>query len=200
MVMVVPGAGRRYERMPMLRLRWNATSHGLVERLERTIADSSGRPARPYRFVDTLAAMERRGSISAGMRQAGEDFRDRFAVAQLDPLRAFDLSRPRIGSWGRFPLGQRTRFTHRECARGGMARSPRRRWAQFRRRFMCMARPWLATVAEGMGARAGLEWAAGQPGGSLRDTYCLARCARSAFRQIPQLLIIYLQVDNSGSW
>jgi len=74
------------------------SNHGIVERLERTISDSSGRPARPYRFVDTLAVMERRGSITAGMRQAGEDFRDCFAVAQLDPLRAFDLSRPKIGS------------------------------------------------------------------------------------------------------
>ena len=61
-------------------------NHGIVERLEQTIGDSSGRPSRPYRFVDTLAAMERRGSITAGMRQAGEDFRDRFAIAQLDPL------------------------------------------------------------------------------------------------------------------
>jgi len=74
------------------------SSHGIVERLERTISDSSGRPARPYRFVDTLAVMERRGSITAGMRQAGEDFRDCFAVAQLDPLSAFDISRPKIGS------------------------------------------------------------------------------------------------------
>src|SRR5205085_6908616 len=30
------------------------------------------------------------------MRQAGEDFRARFAVAQLDPLRALDLSHLRI--------------------------------------------------------------------------------------------------------
>src|SRR5712691_6346524 len=67
---------------------------GIVERPERPIADESGRPSRPYRAVDTLAAMERRGSITTGMRQAGEDFRARFAVAQLDPLRAPDLSRP----------------------------------------------------------------------------------------------------------
>ena len=79
--------------------------HGVVERFERTIGDSSGRPSRPYRFVDTLAAMERRGSITAGMRQAGEDFRDGFAVAQLDPLRAFDISRPRIGSGAGFRSG-----------------------------------------------------------------------------------------------
>src|SRR5437773_6837706 len=70
-------------------------SRGIVELVERPIADESGRPSRPYRAVDTLAAMERRGSITGGMRQAGEDFRARFAVAQLDPLRAPDLSRPR---------------------------------------------------------------------------------------------------------
>ena len=72
-------------------------NQGLVERLEGPIADEAGRPARPYRAVDTLAAMERRGSITAGMRQAGEDFRARFATAQLDPLRAPDWSRLRVG-------------------------------------------------------------------------------------------------------
>lgn len=72
-------------------------NHGIVERLERPIADESGRPARPYRAVDTLATMERRGSITARMRQAGEDFRARFATAQLDPLRAPDWSRLRVG-------------------------------------------------------------------------------------------------------
>ena len=41
--------------------------------------------------------MERRGSITAGMRQAGEDFRARFATAQLDPLRARDLAQLRRG-------------------------------------------------------------------------------------------------------
>jgi hypothetical protein len=68
---------------------------GDVERLDKPIADSAGAPARPYRAVDTLAVMQRRGSITAGMRQAGEDFRVRFAVAQLDPLRALDLSQLR---------------------------------------------------------------------------------------------------------
>jgi hypothetical protein len=76
-------------------------THGVVERLDRPIADDSGRPARPYRAVDTLAAMERRGSITPAMRQAGEDFRARFATAQLDPLTAFDLSRPRTGGQSR---------------------------------------------------------------------------------------------------
>lgn len=71
--------------------------HGPVERLEHAIGDAGGHPARPYRAVDTLALMERRGSISATMRQAGEDFRARFAHAQLDPLRAVDLSTMRLG-------------------------------------------------------------------------------------------------------
>src|ERR1700757_918958 len=73
------------------------SNHGVVERLERPIGDASGPPSRPYRFVDTLAAMERRGSITAGMRQAGEDFRARFKTAQLDPLKAFDISQPMGG-------------------------------------------------------------------------------------------------------
>jgi hypothetical protein len=68
-----------------------------IEAVPQTIADDAGRPARPYRLVDTLQIMERRGSITAGMRQAGEDFRARFAQAQLDPIRAVDLSRLRMG-------------------------------------------------------------------------------------------------------
>ena len=76
---------------------------GSVEQLDRPIADAAGHPGRPYRAVDTLMVMERRGSISAGMRQAGEDFRARFAVAQLDPLRALDLSHLRIAEPRRRP-------------------------------------------------------------------------------------------------
>ena len=77
-------------------------NQGVVERLDRPIADESGRPSRPYRAVDTLATMERRGSITAGMRQAGEDFRARFTVAQLDPLRVPDWSQPRDRGSTRF--------------------------------------------------------------------------------------------------
>jgi hypothetical protein len=75
--------------------------HGPVERLDRVIADAQGRVSRPYRALDTLAIMERRGSITASMRQAGEDFRVRFAMAQLDPLRALDLSQLRLGDYPR---------------------------------------------------------------------------------------------------
>lgn len=71
--------------------------HDLIEVSTHPIADQAGRPARPYRLVDTLQIMERRGSITAAMRQAGADFRARFAQAQLDPLRAIDLSRLRLG-------------------------------------------------------------------------------------------------------
>lgn len=88
--------------MPTLERR----EHGLIERLIRPIADESGGSARPYRAVDTLAVMERRGSITASMRQAGEDFRARFATAQLDPLRALDYSRPRDGGGPRRNRGE----------------------------------------------------------------------------------------------
>ena len=77
-------------------------NRGIVERVERPIADEKGRPSRPYRAIDILGAMERRGSITGGMRQAGEDFRARFTIAQLDPLRAPDWSRPRERGTARF--------------------------------------------------------------------------------------------------
>ena len=60
--------------------------------MARPIADEAGRSARPYRMVDTLLRMERRGSITAALREAGEEFRLRFVAAQLDPLHALDLS------------------------------------------------------------------------------------------------------------
>jgi hypothetical protein len=70
-----------------------ATHGATIARVERQIIDAAGAIGRPYRVVDTLAAMERHGTITAGMRRAGEDFRARFAVAQLDPLRAADMER-----------------------------------------------------------------------------------------------------------
>jgi hypothetical protein len=77
--------------------------HGPVEASARAIADSLGRLSRPYRAVDTLQIMERRGSITPAMRQAGEDFRARFTVAQLDPLRALDTAHLRIAELGPSP-------------------------------------------------------------------------------------------------
>jgi hypothetical protein len=68
-------------------------AHGSVERLARPIADEYGAIARPSRAIDILAALERRGTITAGMRDAGEQFRIWFRMAHLDPLRAADLMR-----------------------------------------------------------------------------------------------------------
>ena len=68
-------------------------ARGLVERPAQAIADEAGRPARPYRAVDTLGLMLRKGSISPAMHQAAADFRARFVTAALDPLRAPDLMR-----------------------------------------------------------------------------------------------------------
>ena len=91
---------------------------GLVEPVSRPIPDSAGRLSRPHRAIDTLAIMERRGSITSGMRQAGEDFRSRFAVAQLDPLRAADPSHLRIAEFGprlqREPPGPRIEAARRQ--------------------------------------------------------------------------------------
>src|SRR5260370_26935404 len=65
--------------------RWR---RGDVERLEHSIADEAGRPARPFRRMDTLARMLRRGSITPAMPQAREDFRALFAPPQPRRLRS----------------------------------------------------------------------------------------------------------------
>ncbi|MGH6980315.1 MAG: DUF6456 domain-containing protein [Stellaceae bacterium] len=81
---------------------------GAIERLDRAIADEAGRPARPYRGLDTLTLMLRRGTISPAMHQAADDFRALFHRASLDPLRAPDLARVRAGSRGAAaPLSER---------------------------------------------------------------------------------------------
>ena len=104
--------------------------HGPVEPVPQAIADAAGRPARPYRAVDTLAVMERRGSITPAMRHAAEDFRTRFAVAQLDPLRAVDPTHLRIAELGPRPEREapaprveaaRATVWRAVCAVGGIA-------------------------------------------------------------------------------
>lgn len=52
--------------------------------------------------------MERRGSITPEMRQAGEDFRACFAAAQLDPLKCQDITRPRVDNAPRPAINTRT--------------------------------------------------------------------------------------------
>jgi hypothetical protein len=51
------------------------------------------------RAVDTLRIMEKRGSITTSMLAAGEAFRQRFMMAQLDPLRAVDWARMASGGY-----------------------------------------------------------------------------------------------------
>jgi hypothetical protein len=99
--------------------------HGTVDRLARPIADERGAPARPYRAIDILAQMERRGRITAGMRCAGDDFRTQFNKAHLDPLHAAALER--VG--GSSPTAEpglkaqaaRDRVWRSLCAVGGIA-------------------------------------------------------------------------------
>jgi hypothetical protein len=61
-------------------------AHGPVERSATTIADVDGAIGRPWRGLDTLARMERKGVIKPSMRQAGDRFHDEFRRAALDPL------------------------------------------------------------------------------------------------------------------
>lgn len=68
--------------------------------------DANGQVSSPYRAVDTLMLMERRGSIDADMRAAGEAFRADFALASLVGLRASDLERVGgCGLGGELPVG-----------------------------------------------------------------------------------------------
>jgi hypothetical protein len=70
--------------------------HSGVEILDRAIADDEGRPSQPYRSIDILQLLERRGVITHGMWLAGDRFRTSFRRAQLDPLKAADMARPVI--------------------------------------------------------------------------------------------------------
>ncbi len=152
---------------------------GPVERPERPIADDAGRTARPYRAVDILATMERRGSITGAMRQAGEDFRARFATAQLDPLRALDYSRPRNGAAAHQQRRTGTGVAGRRRAADRVARNSGCRRPGLARRFLSVACRRLGAFAEGVGARAGLERTPGQPGDGLRHSDRRSRGARS---------------------
>jgi hypothetical protein len=64
-----------------------------VELLDKAIADDEGRPSQPYRSIDILGALHRRGAITAEMREAGEEFQNQFRLAQIDSLTAADLMR-----------------------------------------------------------------------------------------------------------
>ena len=154
--------------------------NGPVERLVRPIADATGHPARPYRAVDTLAVMERRGSITAAMRQAGEDFRARFAVAQLDPLRALDLTHLRVAESPRRPDKGCPRPANRGRAALGLDRHPGGRRHGLAGRLVPVARARLGIAGQGMGLAARLERPPNQPGNRLRHPDRRPRRARIA--------------------
>jgi len=107
-------AAAREDGIAPTRERWQK---GDVERVSTAIADEAGRPARPYRRVDLLGWLARKGAITAEMRQAGEDFHALFMHAALDPLRAADPAR--------MPRGNRTleRSENQEAAREKLARA-----------------------------------------------------------------------------
>jgi hypothetical protein len=101
------------------------STHGAVERLEETIKDTEGRVCRPYRAIDILAAMERRGAITGEMRSAGETFRTKFTHAHLDQLRAADITRSSAGKSSADPhqknYDARDHVWRAICAVGGLA-------------------------------------------------------------------------------
>ncbi len=72
--------------------------HDPVEKITAVVTDESGRThrTRPYQIVGLLDRLKRQGSINSDMWKAGEKFRDSFRIAELDPLRAGDLSRPMV--------------------------------------------------------------------------------------------------------
>jgi hypothetical protein len=75
------------------RFRADHIAGGAVARLLEPIADANGGIGRPWKAFDTLARMERAGTISPGMRAAGALFREWFNEAGLDPLWASDPTR-----------------------------------------------------------------------------------------------------------
>ncbi len=141
-----------------------AAAPGPVERLPRPIADEHGAIAHPSRAIDILAAMERRGAITAEMLAAGEDFRATFRRAQLDPLRAADLQRiPGAGRGagaGGFAETARDQIWRALLVLGGL---------ELARRVLSVARCRAGIVVEAVGAKSGLVRAPRLAGRRLGD-------------------------------
>jgi hypothetical protein len=84
-----PGVDPADPVIPPTRERAQHAEHGIEvaepERTERgggrAYTDAEGRPSRPWRVVDTLAAMERAGTIDGEQRAAGERFRALFEIS-----------------------------------------------------------------------------------------------------------------------
>ena len=83
-------------------------THGSVIRAEATIKDADGGIGLPWIGLDTLARMQRAGSINKEMRLAGDRFHDYFRRASLDSaLFAIDPTRIPIQRGKGFRWGAR---------------------------------------------------------------------------------------------
>ena len=77
--------------------------HDPVEREARQIVDAHGNIGNPFRVVDVLTMMFRRGTITDAMTVAGYRFRDDFSLGGLVGLRAAPLIRIGGGGQGDAP-------------------------------------------------------------------------------------------------
>jgi hypothetical protein len=75
------------------RFRADHAGGGVVLRCVESVRDANGGIGRPWRSLDTLARMERAGTITSSMRAAGVLFNEIFNEAGLDPLFAADPTR-----------------------------------------------------------------------------------------------------------
>lgn len=97
---VLPTTGSRPRAEPDIKPTRERRRRGKVERVEgrnskdgRTFVDDAGQVASPFRAVDTLELMRRQGTITEDMQKAGDEFRDNFAQAHLEALKAADPGR-----------------------------------------------------------------------------------------------------------
>lgn len=95
-----PGKGKRRSRAPgdMVPPTPERAQHDPIERVGHQILDAHGNIGSPFRVVDTLAIMERRGTISAAMHLAGVRFRDDFSAGLLDRIKGMTLVRADSGT------------------------------------------------------------------------------------------------------
>jgi hypothetical protein len=100
--------------------------HGPVELAPETVKDVTGAPAQPYRGVDVVDNLLRRGCITREMAIAADTFRTAFRVAHLDALRAADMARVPGGMCRGYdaPVWARKRVTETLTALGGVGRAP----------------------------------------------------------------------------
>lgn len=139
-------------------------ARGEVERGDRQMQDSRGDPGDPFRAVDLLTGLERKGAISADMLKAGEQFRDDFSRAALEPLRAADLNR--VGGSGSGPsitggqIAARRRVWEAVTQLGGAA-SPAGSCAWHVIGLGCTLREWALRLGWGGGRAVSPHAAAG---------------------------------------